>query len=389
MGYQNLRSFKQSIFDFERFYKKEFFEFKNNFDSEIFEKVLKSFLILSLENKKGRFEKEILNFKLDELEPMTDEEKRKRALQHLLSFVGEDAQKFQKKYQIRLNEYIFSKDLWNQILNLNILNDEIINKELYEIYFRFKKDQPTWFKLMNFFDLDEIQFDHLVQLAKEEIEQDQLKNTTDILHTISMLIYLEHHSLICFSVEDLIVQTLDHIKNIFEINETMKKIEDYNFREYSGQYGFYAKEIDLFISLMNDIVQAYEDKYSERDETRVKELLELMEENGWLFYERISLTNSFENYYYNYPILKKIEAEEFAQKLCTVNTSNTNSILYGLSNRYTTKGHINMYAEEKNWFDNVENSIRKEILPSANKILRAKINLTILPKILQIKEDAT
>ena len=242
---------------------------------------------------------------------------------------------------------------------------------------------------MNFFDLDEIQFDHLVQLAKEEIEQDQLKNTTDILHTISMLIYLEHHSLICFSVEDLIVQTLDHIKNTFEINETMKKIEDYNFREYSGQYGFYAKELDLFISLMNDIVQAYEDKYSERDETRVKELLELMEENGWLFYERISLTNSFENYYYNYPILKKIEAEEFAQKLCTVNTSNTNSILYGLSNRYTTKGHINMYAEEKNWFDNVENSIRKEILPSANKILRAKINLTILPKILQIKEDAT
>lgn len=388
VGYQNLRSFKQTVFDFKRFYKKEFFEWNGNFESEIFEKVLKAFLILSLENKKGRFEKEILNFKLDELEPTADE-KRKRALRHLSSFVGEDAQKFQKKYQMRLNEYIFSKNLWNEVLNLNIIDKKKINSELYNAYFRFKENQPTWFKLMNFFDLDEIQFDHLVQLAKEEIEQDQLKNTTDILHTISMLIYLEHHSLICFSVEDLIVQTLDHIKNTFEINETMKKIEDYNFREYSGQYGFYAKELDLFISLMNDIVQAYEDKYSERDETRVKELLELMEENGWLFYERISLTNSFENYYYNYPILKKIEAEEFAQKLCTVNTSNTNSILYGLSNRYTTKGHINMYAEEKNWFDNVENSIRKEILPSANKILRAKINLTILPKILQIKEDAT
>ena len=57
VGYKNLRSFKQAIFDFERFYKKEYFVTKENFDSDIFEKILKAFLILSLENKKGYFEK--------------------------------------------------------------------------------------------------------------------------------------------------------------------------------------------------------------------------------------------------------------------------------------------------------------------------------------------
>ena len=178
VGYQNLRSFKQTVFDFKRFYKKEFFEGNGNFESEIFEKVLKAFFILSLENKKGRFEKEILNFKLDELEPMTDEEKRKRALQHLLSFVGEDAQKFQKKYQMRLNEYIFSKDLWNEILNKNIIDDKIIKKELYEKYFRFKEDQPTWYKLWYYLNLSETEFGYLVTDAQKSIEYSKLNNIT-------------------------------------------------------------------------------------------------------------------------------------------------------------------------------------------------------------------
>ena len=37
-----------------------------------------------------------------------------------------------------------------------IIDKKKINSELYNAYFRFKENQPTWFKLMNFFDLDEI-----------------------------------------------------------------------------------------------------------------------------------------------------------------------------------------------------------------------------------------
>ncbi|MEG2310344.1 P-loop NTPase fold protein, partial [Chryseobacterium sp.] len=46
IGYKNLRAFKQSIFDFERFYRKDTFECKGDFDHEIFEKLLTYFLIL-------------------------------------------------------------------------------------------------------------------------------------------------------------------------------------------------------------------------------------------------------------------------------------------------------------------------------------------------------
>ncbi len=105
-----------------------------------------------------------------------------------------------------------------------------------------------------------------------------------------------------------------------------------------------------------------------------------------LFAQRISLTNNEENYYYDYPILKEIDSKIFARKLCDIKMHHSNSILYGLSNRYTLQASFNMYDEEKDWFDAVENNIKSEILPSADKILKAKINLKILPKISEIKE---
>lgn len=52
------------------------------------------------------------------------------------------------------------------------------------------------------------------------------------------------------------------------------------------------------------------------------------------------------------------------------------------------KGLFDMYNEENKWLDDVETSINSDILPLANKILKAKINLRILPKILEIKEEA-
>ncbi|WP_218697591.1 P-loop NTPase fold protein [Acinetobacter harbinensis] len=380
VGYQNLRSFKQTVFDFKRFYKKEFFEWNGNFESEIFEKVLKAFLILSLENKKGRFEKEILNFKLDELEPTADE-KRKRALRHLSSFVGEDAQKFQKKYQMRLNEYIFSKNLWNQILNLNSLNDEIINKELYEIYFRFKKDQPIWYKLWHYLDLKELDFTTLAKNAKESVEKSELTNETDILHTISMLVYFEEQNLISFPVENLLVLAIEQFKKIVKLKENIKKPNFFDIREASGGYGLYAREFPIFENFIEDLAQAYEDKYVEKNIDRVQELLSLMDKDTYEFYQQIT------DKYHDYPILKSLEPVDFLDQLLKIDYRNAMNAIDGLSSRYTTHSQTKIYLQEEDWFEKII-ALANERLALATMLEKHKIQDKFLPKLGEIKQQA-
>lgn len=389
VGYKNLRSFKQAIFDFERFYKKDHFDLKGSFDSEIFKKVLKAFLILSLENKKGSFEKKILEFRKDE--KLEEEKKIDTTSKILKSFRGItslDSEKFMNKYNCSLKDFIFSPRLWNEILNLNILDEQRVNDELYENYFRLKEEKPTWLKLMDFWDLREIEFDSLVKIAKHEIETSAHTHSTDVLHTISIFIYFKENNLIHFNVENLLPLAVSQFKKLCNVNDKIRKIEDSSFREYSGQYSFYAKDIPLFKKFMDDIAKSYEEKYIEKNSERVNELLDLMENNSWLFAQRIILNNGGENLYYDFPILKAIDSKIFSSKLCNISRYCSNYVLNGLDNRYSIKASFNMYTEEKEWFDEVENNIKSDVLPSADKTLRAKINLHILPKIIEIKAKA-
>ena len=211
VGYKNLRSFKQTVFAFERFYKKNYFAPKGDFDNEIFEKVLKAFLILSLENKKGRFHKEILNFKPDLKEEISKKPEEKIA-ESISGFEGNDAQEFKRKYQMRLGDYIFTQKLWDQILNKNIIADDLINMNLSEAYFRLKEDKPIWWKLWHYIDLNDKDFYELVKQAKCSIENYELNDVTAILHTISMLVYLSDQKLIHFSIETLIDQARERFK---------------------------------------------------------------------------------------------------------------------------------------------------------------------------------
>lgn len=108
-------------------------------------------MILSLENKKGRFEKKILNFKKDErLEEEKNTDTTNTILKSWRVITSSNSEKFMNKYNCSLNDFIFSSKLWNGILNLNILDDQRIIDELYEAYFRLQDDKPTWLQLMNF-----------------------------------------------------------------------------------------------------------------------------------------------------------------------------------------------------------------------------------------------
>lgn len=380
VAYKNLRSFKQTIFDFERFYKKDYFAPQEHFDDEIFQKILKAFLILSLENKKGRFDKEILKFKSNSSESDSKNPEKKIA-EAFSGFEGDDAQEFKQKYQMNLNEFVFSKQLWNQILNKNIIKDALIETELYKAYFRLKEDYPIWLKLWHYLNLTDEDFFALVQQAKESIEKSELTDVTDILHTVSMLIFFSEKKLIHFSIAPLLDKAVTRFKKIINIDDRYKSISCFDLSEQSGGYGLYARDSAMFQSFLEKLANAYEEKYLEKNSERYIELLELIQTDHYEFYQKLT------NQYYDYPILKSFNVEDFLDQLCKINFKNAMSVLDALEYRYKINSQSKIYLQEQDWFESLI-ALTTKRSESSKGIERHKIVDRFIPKLSQIKDQA-
>ena len=246
---------------------------------------------------------------------------------------------------------------------------------------RFKKDQPIWYKLWHYLDLKEVDFTTLVKDAKESVEKSELTNETDILHTVSILVYFKEQNLIFFSVESLLVLAIEQFKKIVKLKENIKKLNYFDIRKTSGGYGLYAQENPMFEEFIKNIAQAYEDKYLEKNIDRVQELLSLMEKDTYEFYQQIT------GKYHDYPILNSLEPVDFLDQLLKIDYRNAMNAIDGLSSRYTTHSQTKIYLQEEDWFEKII-ALANERLALATMLEKHKIQDKFLPKLGEIKQQA-
>lgn len=161
----------------------------------------------------------------------------------------------------------------------------------------------------------------------------------------------------------------------------MKKIDDFTFREASGNHGFFASKIPKFQKFMDEVINAYEEKYNERNIERKTELLALMDKDALEFYQ--CLTNT----YSDYPVLKFLDPNEFVSRLCAISHHNSMQVLYALNYRYKVKSLNKIYEKEETWFEEVIELAEAKI-DSLNRLKKFELKEKIIPELMQIKKEA-
>ncbi|MBC9229214.1 hypothetical protein HI850_007710 [bacterium SPL81] len=386
-NYKNLRSLKQTIYSFEHFFHQSFFTRNNNFDEKIFTRILQAYIVLSLEIKRGNFISGILNFTED---PNFYNGKSISEKIVLISrgINCKESYDFVNKYNIEMSDYFFEKDTWDSLVLKRIIDKDLINKELEEKYFRTELEKPVWFQLMNYYDLDESEFDNLIEQAKLSLQEEDLENWEDVIHTFSMLIYFQSISLVDFDMGSLKEHALSLFYKIIPIKENLKSLRDIEYREHASGQGYYAKEISFFEDFLNEVNSAYERKYENYLSDKATKLLDLMVQEPELFYHRINLTNSSENLFYDVPILNGIDPVQFSEILCGLPKSKLITILTALRKRYKFEMQDPIYPREKDWINNVVKNINEVILPSSGRLKEAKIKYRIIPIFEEIEASA-
>ncbi len=358
----NIRILKQSIHEFKRFFDVNLF--KN--DDDLFENILINYLIFSIENKKNLFDRELFKFKND------------------------DKDVFYSKYNINeYSTYILDKLIWNDIVVNNILDVVKISENLESNYFSYKIDKPEWYKLWHYYDLNNADFVSLLNSSIKKLDCLEYKDFGEVFHVVCAVLYFNQNFVIPFDLDEVKIKAFKNIESICKkMNRSeLDKYIKFEDKDHWGGYSYLGYDLELIRSFIKEAIEKIKEFKNSMIEKEADELFQLLYTNSSLFLHRICLTNSEDNIYFNVPILKEIQPEEFSKTLLELKLDTIKKVLSALEARYNVdKSIIEDILVEKEWLEEV----LKNLIHFANQktsIEKYKIDNILIKRINHILKE--
>lgn len=362
--HNNIRVLKQSIHEFNRLFQTKIFQD----DDVLLKEVLRIFLIFSIENKKHGFEGNILKFKNNN-----------------------DEENFYVKYGLsKYSRYILDISVWNDIIVNSFLDKELIINNLENNYFSYKKEKPEWYKLWHYYDLNNIEFNELINSSINKLDTMKYTAFGEVFHIVCAVIYFNQNFTTLFDSDNVKIKGF---KNIDFICSTMGRTDLDNYIRFDdktnwGGYSYLGYDLDVVKSFIKEAIEKIKELKNSRIQEEARDLFQLLYTDSNLFLHRICLTNSAENIYFNVPILKEIQPEIFSKALVDLDWNTVKRVLSALEKRYNidNKTIIEDILVEKKWLENVLEDL-KNIANQKTSIEKYRIDNILIKKISQILRE--
>ena len=361
-GYDNLRHLKQSILDLERFY--SFLPTDKLSKDELIEHILQLFFAISFELKKGEISEEnILNlFLIDALAKKESDPKT-------------PAQRIREKYSI-FNRYYhpFDYQYWFQYFKFGFVKKDSLKQSIANcIYFQ-KDNTPDWMKLWRFYNLDDSDFNKISKRVFKKFKELKIEDKYEVVQITGILLSLSKKKMILANSDKILELGKANIDNLKAKDKLkLKKHEEFPSDASHGLVYQNHREPD-FMTFLNYAKE-------EASKARIKDLpaeadslLKLMKSSMNDFQEKLILTNSRNNLYYDIPILKYIPIKDFTDTF--LGLSSVDKRIFGetMEKRYSHSNFNSSLKEELNWLIKLKIELENRLPQIKGKISKALIN---------------
>jgi hypothetical protein len=370
--YQNLRSLKQIILDFERIF--ENLPEKSRSKPELLQDLLKLLIAFSIEIKRGNMlPKDLENLQNDYVSETIAQLNSKQSP----SSVTEDKAKFQyplqkmfSTYAILDPFYLFPSTSWWQaffdkgIIDIKELEQSILSSRYFQ-----DENTPDWMKLYHFLDLSDFEFDDLFKEVEKKYNNRQFLELGEIKHVFGLLLTFSDAEIYNKTKEEVLEDSKLYLDYLTD-NEPSFLISPLTIEDVSNAYaglGFYGKEFKEFKEFLNYISKARELTRSKNMPSNGRDLLDIMEKNVRRFYSMISLGSVSDEdvsiqKYHEVPILKYVEPSFFVERLLSIeNFEHRQWVFWALRERYKFDQINTKLLGELEWLKSVRVLLLEEI----------------------------
>lgn len=367
-SYNNLRSLKQTLWNFNRLYKVIEKKFLKN--ETAMRELLSTFIALSLEIKSANVTKQMLNMRYHSTTTDNDDHKQFQKINNKYDDLSITNARNGSVIPVQIAENV----LINGIVDKVEVNKALSQSQAFRIPDKEQEWQTIWWA---FFRNEEN-----ILSAKKEMEQKfiahQYTDPGELLHVFTNMFTLKEMGLLKESPKQIISDCKRYIRELSKANKLRQYTpvagfsDDFNGntaygytrRSYMGlmypeneQHNSYKEFEELFQYLR----KAQHKIHDKNTKNLAPKLLEAMIKAPHTFNAKISAkTNEYGEYAWH-PILHLINEKDFSKELIKLPHEQRHEVLKQLSDRYKRTNRELEFKEEKIWINKLYDEIREQL----------------------------
>jgi hypothetical protein len=378
--YKNLRHLKQALWDFERLF--NCFSENVKAQSELLTHLLKLYLVFSFEIKSGNIlPTDIMSMRSSFYGDLFAEEQKDKP--------PTVSEKIRTKYKdINTYDLLIEESTWTEIFDKGIINAADIDSSLLKSQYFDSEETESWIKLWHFYEITDNEFDKSLKDVTSKFYTMEYRKLGIIKHITGLLLWLSEIKMYDKSKQEILKFARDYIDKLKDGNNLEPKSKD-TFREHNswGGLGFLSEETEDFRGFCTYIDNKKDDALIESYPKAAKELIDLLFSDIELFYRRITLCNSKDQIYYNIPIFKYVDEDEFIDNFLKIETKSKKLVCSGFTDRYKYKDFSKVLQPELEWLKNITNKLEDKKKALEGKISGYQLGIMIEQSFKKAIED--
>ncbi len=332
-GYQNLRSLRQGILDFDRLINSFEDKFKNH--SELITEFIQVFFALLFEIKSSSLDIQLLHRIIELKTGKLQEEERNNVLNEI--------KRISEKYNFLFEELFLSNQNWIDLFTKGSVSATEISLDLNRSRYFFREQKEEWVMLWHYMLIEEDEFQTALNQTLLKLKKNEYLEPTVIMHILGILLELIDKKIYNHEKD----QVVNDIKKYVDINiRELKGIDTLNDYELDGNYTYYgyrSEESDEFKLLKEYLLKQADNLRNEGLSEKGSLLIQYLSENNIQEFTNMLSAEKNKELLYRLPVFNAIRSQNFFDALLQVENKNMRDVLDILKNRYQS---ISAYEKE-------------------------------------------
>lgn len=332
-GYQNLRSLRQGILDFDRLINSFEDKFKNH--SELMTEFIQVFFALLFEIKSSSLDIQLLHKIIELKAGKLQEEERNNVLNEI--------KRISKKYNFLFEELFLSNQNWIDFFTKGSVPATEISLDLDRSRYFFREQKEEWVILWHYMWIEEDEFQNALEQTLLKLESNDYLKPSVILHVAGILLEIIDQKIYSYRKD----QIVDDIKKYIDAN--IKKLEDLYILDTNDLEGHYtgfsyrSEESDEFNYIKDYLLKQADNLRNEGLEEKGNFIIQCLSENNIQEFTNMLSAERNKEILYRLPVLSAINPQDFFDALLHVENKYMRDVFDVLKNRYRS---ITAYEKE-------------------------------------------